>query len=556
MNGDGSTVKKLPFNSRRSCVYSTSGMAASSQASASSAGSRILRLGGNAVDAAVAQACVLAVAEPCSTGIGGDCFALFYDADSKVVTAMLGNGAAPAALSLEFLTQQGISSLHPTSPHTVTVPGACAAWVDAVEKFGSGSVSLDQILQPAIELAENGVPIGPVTAAQWKASVGMCSLLDVESFRKSVFVKSDGSTPEVGELFRNIELAETLKEVSKNGKKGFYEGRIAESIVKEVKNAGGVLSLEDLKAHQTEFCSPISVSYRGIQVFEVPPPTQGLSALIALNIIENFPISEMNEIQRTHVMIEAMRLAFADANAYVGDPRQIPMQTKIDALLEKSYAKSRAGLIDLEKCAEHVEMGRIGESETVQFCAVDRFGNACSMINSNFMGFGTGLVPKGCGFSLQNRGLNFTLEPNHPNCLQPRKRPFHTIIPGLATRDGDLFGVFGCMGGFMQPQGHMQLISNMIDLGMDPQSALDAPRFCVGSSYGQSEQHKHLLHLELGFSASCIHALKEYGHNTESDMGDFERSMFGRGQIILRNPENGVLVAGSDPRADGCAVIG
>lgn len=532
----------IKFNSRRSEVYGTGGMVASSQPLATAAGLKILERGGNAADAAVATAAALNVTEPTSTGIGGDAFALFYSADGQTVEGINGSGRAPAGLSIDRLEEMGITQLDPYSIHTVTVPGAAACWVDTVERWGT--MELKEILEPAIKLAEDGFPVAPITALAW-ARGAMAQLKGPNANELLI----NGRPPRPGELMKNQNLASTFKELAENGKDGFYSGRIAEAIVERVEAEGGYMTLEDLQNHRSTFDNPIYVDYRGVRVYEIPPNGQGITALIALNILENFDVSELNHnsSQHLHILIESMRLAFADTRWYVADPEVVDVP--VDELISKAYAKSRAGLISTEKASIDVMKGNpVSSSDTVYFSVVDKEGNACSFINSNYMGFGTGKIPKGTGFTLQNRGHNFSLDPNHPNALAPNKRPYHTIIPGMATKDGELYASFGVMGGFMQPQGHVQVISNMVDFGMTTQEALDAARFCImdGTANG-------VVALEDGISLETMAQLAAMGHPIRPMVGT-GRAIFGRGQIIRRDPTSGVLEGGSDPRADGLAM--
>ena len=464
----------MQFNSYRSPVYSRNGMVASSQPLASEVGLRILQQGGNAADAAVAVAATLNLTEPTSTGIGGDCFCLFFDNQKKQVFGLNASGRAPAELSLDILNDLGIKdNLPPLSVHTITVPGAAAGWVDTVEKFGV--LSLKEILDPAITHAEKGFPVAPITAKSWQRGVRQLRLGP-----NADEMLINGEAPQEGEIMKNPYLAKTFRELAEHGKSGFYEGRIAESIIELIKSFEGFMTLDDLKNHKNTFDEPITVNYRGIDVHEIPPNGQGITALMALNVLEGFDLANMkhSSVEHLHTMIESMRIAFADTRWYVADPDIV--NVPIQELLSKQYAEKRRELIDSKKASLDVVKGSpVASSNTVYFSVVDGEGNACSFINSNYMGFGTGLIPKGCGFTLQNRGANFTLQPNHPNVLAPNKRPYHTIIPGMATKDGELYSSFGVMGGFMQPIGHVLVISNMIDYGMNPQETLDAPRFCI-----------------------------------------------------------------------------
>ena len=533
------------FTSRRSPVYSRSGIVATSQPLATAAGIEILSKGGNAADAAVAAAAAQNVTEPTSTGIGGDMFALYFDAQTKQVTALNGSGRAPSALTLERLKREGLlaDSLPFYHPHTVTVPGACAGWCDLIQKHGS--LSLSDILAPAIRLADEGFPVAPLTAHFWARGADR----QLKSALNGHEMTIDGHAPKAGEIFRNKGLAKTFKLVAKQGAHGFYQGLVAEAIVAVIKEAGGCMSAEDLALHVSTWESPISVDYRGLRVYECPPNGQGITALIALNILEGFDLASMDLLspEKMHVMIEAMRLAFADAKWYVSDPAfaKIPMKE----LLSKEYASERRKLIDLKRATVDPQRGSpVNSSGTVYLSVVDGMGNACSFINSNYMGFGTGIVPKGWGFTLQNRGHNFSLDPNHPNALAPGKRPYHTIIPAMVTRvtDNSLYASYGVMGGFMQPQGHVQVLSALKDAELDPQSALDLPRFCL-----DAESSGGRVDIEEGMPTATVNALREMGHPL-NEISGYERAVFGRGQVILRD-DAGVLCGGSDPRADGYA---
>ncbi len=533
------------FNSRRSPVYSRNGIVATSQPFATAAGIEILAKGGNAADAAVAAGAALNVTEPSSTGIGGDIFALYYSAETKRVTALNGSGRAPAALTLDRLKKDGFSTeLPPFHAHTVTVPGACAGWFDLIEKHGS--LSMPEILAPAIRLASEGFPVAPLTSYYWQR--GAQNQLKTAPNGSELTI--DGRGPRAGEIFRNLNLARTFEIVARGGVSAFYEGEIAKAIVSVITEAGGVMSLEDLASHTSTWEEPISVNYRGLRVYECPPNGQGITALLALNILEGFDLSALDSLstERLHLVIESLRLAFADSRWYVADPKfsNIP----VEELLSKEYANERRKLIDTKRATIDAKRGTpVSSSGTVYLSVVDKFGNACSFINSNYWGFGTGIVPKGFGFTLQNRGHNFSLDPNHPNALEPRKRPYHTIIPAMVIhKDGSLYASYGVMGGFMQPQGHVQVLSALVDDRLDPQSALDLPRICI-----DVEESGGRVAIEEGIPANVVSDLEKMGHPVYSVSG-FDRSLFGRGQVILRDRETGVLCAGSDPRADGCAM--
>jgi gamma-glutamyltranspeptidase/glutathione hydrolase len=539
------------FTSHRSPVYGMGSMVATSQPLAVAAGLEILSHGGNAADAAIATAAVLNVTEPTSTGLGGDCFALYYEASNGLITALNGSGRAPSSLSLERLHKEGFSKmLPPFHPYTITVPGACAGWCDLLERHGR--LSLGQVLAPAVRLAERGYPVAPITAHFWGGSADRLSKVP-----GGIELTIQGRAPQAGEIFRNPGLARTLEKIADGGKSAFYQGEIAETIASVIQQVGGCLTVDDLATHTSTWEQPISTTYRGYRVWECPPNSQGLAALLALNLLEGYDLDSIPPLSasRLHLMIEAMRLAFADTRWYVADPAFNP--APLDQLLSKDYAAMRRRLIDPQRATLNQMHGTpTTSSDTVYLCTVDADGNACSFINSNYMGFGTGIVPPGWGFSLQNRGLGFSLDPSHPNALAPGKRPYHTIIPAMLTIDADecaeipniLYASLGVMGGYMQPQGHMQVLVSLVDDSLDPQVALDQPRFCIedGTAGGR-------VALEEGISTDTQEELRNMAHDTYSVSG-YARAIFGRGQIIRREATTGVLWGGSDPRADGCAM--
>lgn len=520
-------------------------MVAASQPLAVQAGIITLKKGGTAADAAVAIAAALNVTEPTSTGLGGDCFALYYAAAEKRVFALNGSGRAPQSLTLERLNKEGLNPLPPFHSYTVTVPGACAGWCDLVERFGR--LPLTEILTPAIQLAEEGFPVSPITAYFWQRGAERQLRKSVNGMELTV----DGWGPGAGEIFHNPGLGRSLRLIAEGGKKAYYEGPIGEAIAAVLKEAGGCMQSSDLAAHHSTWEEPISTLYRDVRVWECPPNGQGLAALLALNILNGFDLSEYSPLsaKRYHLEIEAMRLAFADARWHIADPAFSP--APLEQLLSEDYAQTRRRLIDPNKTLHAPWRGTVNMgNDTVYFSVVDGEGNACSFINSNYMGFGTGIVPHGWGFSLQNRGHNFCLDKAHPNSLAPGKRPYHTIIPAMATQaaDNSLYASFGVMGGFMQPQGHVQVLTALLDDDLDPQSALDRPRFCI-----DADDLDGIVSLEEGIPALTANALQASGHKIKMISG-CERALFGRGQIILRHPETGVLWAGSDGRADGCAM--
>jgi len=533
------------FSSHRVPVVGTRGMVASTEPAATAAGLRILQEGGNAADAAVATAAALNVTEPNSTGLGGDCFALYYEASSGQVSALNGSGRAPAALTLDRIRADGFEAGLPSDHgHTITVPGACAGWWDMIDRHGS--LTMPQILAPAIALAEEGFPVAPINAFLWHALVGR--QLQRGAGARELLI--DGRSPRPGEIFRNPTLARSLRCVAEKGREGFYQGEIGEAIARTAQEYGGLLEVADLASHTSTWDEPISTLYHGLRVWECPPNGQGLAALLCLNVLRGMDLAQMPALgpDRYHAMIEAMRLAFADAAWFIADPAhgQIPLEE----LLSESYAVERRKRIDPLRAAPEPEHGNpIHSSDTVYFCTADAAGNACSFVNSNYMGFGTGLVPEGCGFSLQNRGAGFSLEPGHPNVVAGGKRPYHTIIPGLLTResDGSLYGPFGVMGGFMQPQGHAQVVVGMVDDDLDPQAALDRPRFKI--NHGDEGEG---VVVETELPDATREELTRRGHALQVADG-FARIPFGRGQIIRRDP-SGVLWGGADPRADSIAM--
>ncbi|XP_033117889.1 glutathione hydrolase-like YwrD proenzyme isoform X2 [Anneissia japonica] len=473
------------------------------------------------------------------------------------------SGRAASRLTLDLLKEQGFDESHPLPSmhaHNVTVPGAAAGWCDTIESFGSGKLSMAEILKPATRLAENGFPLHPIAAYYWKRESEKL-LREGNKHGKDLLI--DGKPPKAGQIMKMPFLAQTFKEISNKGKSGFYEGRIAEAIVSVVRENGGLLSLEDLSHHISTIVEPIYVDYKGQRVWEIPPNGQGITALIALNILEQFKLAEMghNSAQYLHTLIEALRLAFADSLWYCADPGIV--NVPISQLLSKGYAKQRCNIIHSKRRNDSIQHGGpFSSSDTVYFSVVDGSGNACSFINSNYMGFGTGLVPAGCGFTLQNRGANFSLNPDHPNALAPGKRPYHTIIPAMVTdaKTGDLLMSYGVMGGFMQPQGHVQVLLNMSEFNMDPQHALDQPRFCIGPGH---EGAVGAVAIEDGIPESVIKELESMGHDLQGPVKGSGRSIFGRGQVITignwwaddaeRNSDV-VLWGGSDPRGDGAAI--
>ncbi|XP_029987154.1 uncharacterized protein LOC115417395 isoform X1 [Sphaeramia orbicularis] len=560
-------MDSLLFCSRRSPVVCLSGCVSSSQQLATHVGLDILKRGGNAADAAVAVAAALAVTEPGSTGPGGDAFCLFYNGQSGEIRGINGSGRSPKAQTLEFLESRGFSAETPPSAFdalNVTVPGAPACWCDTIKQFGSHKLSLHEVLSGAVQLAEVGFPVAEVAAHHWAQGV---TALRGDGKELGGDLLIDGHAPKHGQVFKNPALARTLRELGEHGKSAFYEGRVAQAIVDIIIRHGGVMTLDDLSSHDSELVTPISTDYKGVRLWEPPPNGQGLVALLLLNILENFPLKAVghNSADYIHVLVEAVRLAQADGMRYLGDSDHVTIP--LETLLDKNYSQQRSQCIRMDRVMEAVEPGVVTGSDTVYFCVIDSQGNACSFVNSNYLSFGTGLVPKDCGFPLQNRGGNFNLRRNHPNCIAGRKRPYHTIIPALLTDSATKYGkpqllaALGVMGAFMQPQGHVQVLLNMLEFGMNPQQALDAPRVYVQYD---SKIAQWTVNLEEGIDQNVAEELRRRGHTVNWPITGHKRSQFGRGQIITvgdwwkpsvnqADHPSRVLWAGSDPRADGCA---
>ena len=540
------------FQSRRSAVLARNGMVATSQPLAAMAGLRVLMDGGNAVDAAVATAAVLNVVEPASTGIGGDMFALIWMAKDRRVAALNGSGRSAAAANRDDVISRGYSAIPnygQDAGMSVSVPGTVHGWETAVNTYGR--MSLKDVLQPAIYYANNGYPVSEVIANGWKGSDLPGALGSESKLRlrpSGLELLPTGEAPVHGDVVTLPTLGRTLQTIAEGGSEAFYKGDVAERIATYVRQSGGWLVREDLAAHHSDWDEPISTDYRGVTVWECPPNGQGIGALMALNVAEGFDIAEMGcqSPDRYHYLVESLKLGFADALRYVADPRVTDVP--IEALLSKEYAENRRELIGPDQVVAKPSYGNPFESsDTVYLTVVDGEGNACSLINSLYQGFGSGLVVPNTGIALQNRGALFSLDPDHPNYLQGGKRPYQTIIPAMATREGEFWLSFGVMGGFQQPQGHLQVISNMVDFGMNSQQALDALRFSV------DVQDTWNVRVEEDLPAWTINELRRRGHTIEVWSG-YNRTGFGGGQVIARDPESGVLTGGSEPRKDGAAV--
>jgi gamma-glutamyltranspeptidase / glutathione hydrolase len=528
----------LAFRSRRSVVMAEHGMVATSQPLAAQAGLRVLQAGGNAVDAAITAAAVLNVVEPMSTGIGGDAFALLYLAREGAVRALNASGRAPAAATCERVRTLCKGRLPTTGPLAVTVPGALDGWATLLASHGT--ISLADALAPAVHYAEEGFPVSEIIGTQWAQA--SAKLRQDEGAAATYLI--DGKAPRIGQVFRQPDLARTLRALAAGGPAAFYRGPLAERMAAYVQEKGGLLTAADLAAHQSSWERPLEVTYRGHRLLECPPNGQGLVALQALGILEGFdlPALRWGFAEPLHLQIEALKLAFADAARYVADPAAVEVPAQ--ALLAPGYLAGRRRLIDAEHAAPGYDPGLPGaHGDTVYLTVVDSARNAVSFINSLYLGFGSGLVVPGTGICLQNRGALFNLDPAHPNCIAPGKRPYHTIIPALLFRGEQFIMSLGVMGGFMQPQGHVQVLSNLLDFQMDVQEALDAPRF--------RWQEGAQVAFETGLTHMARLALEKKGHVVATNVSPMS---MGGGQIIRLDPETGVLHGGSDPRKDGCAV--
>lgn len=528
-----------PFALSRKPAYGHRGAVATSQPVAAQAGMAMLEQGGNAVDAAIATAMALAVVEPTSNGLGSDAFALVWSEDT--LHGLNASGRAPAALSIDACRARGHATTMPDFGWLpVTVPGAVSQWVALHERFGC--LPFATLAVPAIELAEHGFVATPIVSRFWQAAVGdyVRAALGPAGAAWFTTFAATGRGPLPGELVRLPDHARTLRSIAASTGRSFYEGELAAAIGEFAATTGGVITAEDLAAHQPEWVTPIGTNYRGFDVWEIPPNGQGITALMALNMLEGFDIGALDVLSERawHLKIEAIKLAFADANAYVSDP--LRADVPVIGMLDKSYAAARRQLITEE--ASNPTAGTPPRGGTVYLCAADGDGNMVSFIQSNYMGFGSGVVVPGTGISLQNRGANFSLDGSHPNALEPGKRPYHTIIPGFLTRDASAVGPFGVMGGFMQPQGHVQVITATIDHHLHPQAALDAPR------WRWDEQRRVIV--EPRTPQHVVDALRARGHRVGIEP---ESSAFGRGQMIWRLGD--ALVAGSESRADGCALV-
>jgi gamma-glutamyltranspeptidase / glutathione hydrolase len=522
-----------PYPSRRNAHYAKNGMVATSQPFAAEAGIEILKKGGNAIDAAIATAACLTVVEPTSNGIGSDAFALVWTKGE--MHGLNASGPAPKSISIEALKKNGYSEMPIYGLIPVTVPGAPAAWAELSERFGK--LPLTEVLKPAIEYARNGFPITPTLGRLWSEAydkfVGHLKGEEYADWFQTF--APQGRAPKIGEIWSSEKHAKTLQLIAETKAESFYRGELAEKIDAFFKKHSGFLTKEDLADYKPEWVKPIKVNYKGYDVWEIPPNGQGIVALMALNILKGFEFSSKDSPDTYHKQIEAIKLAFADGMKYITDP--VKMKMSVEDLLSDAYADERRKMIG--KQALLPEPGCLPKGGTVYLATADGEGNMVSFIQSNYLGFGSGIVIPGTGISMQNRGNNFSLDQAHENCLVPGKKTYHTIIPGFLTKDNQPVGPFGVMGGFMQPQGHVQVVMNTIDFHLNPQSALEAPRW--------QWMEGRIVDMEHSFPEHIVDALGRMGHQVRWAQGS---TGFGRGQIIWRNP-NGILVGGTEPRTDG-----
>jgi gamma-glutamyltranspeptidase/glutathione hydrolase len=529
----------------RSEVIARNGMAATSQPLATQVALDILKKGGTAIDAAIAADAVLGVVEPTGAGVGGDLFAIIWSADKGKLYGLNGSGRSPRSLKLAYFKENGYEFIPSYGPLPVSVPGCVDGWFEMHDMFGR--LPMKDILQPAIAYAREGFPVTEVIAFALKQGTG---ILKEYPNIKEVYMPH-GKTPTKGEIFKNPLLANTLEKIVKGGRYEFYKGSIAKDIASFMKKQGGFLTYDDMYRHHSEWVEPISTTYRGYEVWELPPNGQGIAALQMLNILEGFDITAMGfgSADYIHVFTEAKKLAFEDRAKYYADP--FFSKTPITQLLSKKYAAERRKLIDREKAAKIYDPGKIEGGNTIYLTVADRYGNMVSLIQSNYRGMGSGMCPTGLGFVLQDRGEMFSLEEGHNNVYAPGKRPFHTIIPAFITKNKKPWISFGVMGGDMQPQGHVQIVVNLIDFKMNLQEAGDAPRMHhIGSSEptGQQMTNGGILLLESGFRTEVIQKLMSMGHTIQWDLGGY-----GGYQAIMWDDKNKVWFGASESRKDGQA---
>ncbi len=537
-----------PYQSR-SVVIAKNGIVATSQPLAAQVGLDILKAGGNAVDAAIATNAMMGLVEPMSCGIGGDLFVIYWDAKTEKLYGLNASGRSPAALDIDVFKEKELKQIPIQGPLAWSVPGCVDGWDVLLKRFSSRPLA--ELLEDSIRYAEEGFPVTEIISRSWKGSVG--NLSKYPDSAKTYLI--DGRAPEIGEIFRNPYLAKTYRLLAAEGRDAFYRGAIAKSMVEFSKAQGGYFSLEDFSEHTSEWVDPVSTNYRGFDVWELPPNGQGIAALQMLNILEDYDLKSLGyqSPEALHLFIEAKKLAFADRAKFYADPNFSDVPVK--ELISKKYADEQRRRINPDRAATDVPAGdpKLIHGDTIYLSVVDKEGNCCSFIQSNYYGFGSQMVPGDLGFALQNRGALFSLDPKHANALQPRKRPFHTIIPAMVTKDGKPWLSFGVMGGDMQPQGHVQILINMIDFGMNVQEAGDAARIRhLGSQTptGQPlENNGGRVAAESRIPESTLRALEKKGHVMTRSPGGF-----GGYQAIMIDHEHGTLHGGTDPRKDGAAV--
>jgi len=527
----------------RSMVVTKFGVVSTPQFLASQAGAHILEQGGNAIDAAIAANAVMGVVQPYVNGIGGDLFMLYYEAKTGKVYGLNSSGWTPKALTIDYLKSKGVTTINPIGVETIDVPGAVAGWDAMHKRFGT--LPFNQLFAPAIYYAQNGFPLAERNARYWVAK----RLLDQPGYKETYVKWADGPKP--GDLFKNTALANSLREIATHGRDAFYNGPMTETMVKFLDAHGGTHTLEDFREFQPEWVEPVSTTYRGWTVYELPPNGQGVAALSMLNIMEHFPLAQYghNSVDALHVMIEAKKLAYADMYKYAGDPRFTSIPVK--EMISKDLAEKRAKLIDMNKAACQVvpsqieaELEKHGNS-TIYLSTIDKDGNIVSLIQSNYAGYGTGFVAPSLGFSFQNRGAGFQLTPGLPNSLAGHKRPLHTIIPAFMEK-GDLHIGFGIMGGWNQAQAHAQFVSNVVDFNMNVQAALEQPRFSKETFDGCDVQ------MEETVPATVRAELTQRGHQIKL-LEPFSFSV-GQGAVVVRDSKREVNFAAGDPRSDGAAI--
>tara|TARA_Y100000739_G_scaffold84393_1_gene71877 strand:- start:3308 stop:4993 length:1686 start_codon:yes stop_codon:yes gene_type:complete len=532
--------------STRSEVISQNGMVATSHPLASQIGVDILQNGGNAIDAAIAANAALGLMEPTGNGIGGDLFAIVWIENEKKLYGLNASGRSPEGLSLEYFKENDFKSIPAYGPLPVSVPGCVDGWFELHEKFGK--IKMRDILSPTIKYAEDGFPVSELVSYYMKNASN--NFKKYPNFKETYYIND--STPKKGQIFKNPDLAKTLRVIAKKGKKGFYEGEVANSIANFIQDQGGFLSYDDLKNHKSEWIDPVSTNYRGYDVWELPPNGQGIAALQILNLLEAYDIKSMGfgSAEYIHHFVEAKKIAFADRAKYYADMdfNKIP----VEYLISKEYADIRRKEISSENAAKMVLPGNIENGDTIYLTTADSDGNMVSLIQSNYRGMGSGMIPTGLGFMLQDRGELFSLDQNHFNVYAPKKRPFHTIIPAFITKDGKPFVSFGLMGGAMQPQGHAQIVINIVDFDMNLQEAGDAPRIRHQSDQqptGGNMTDGGELALESGFDYKQVRELMKKGHKIIYDLGSF-----GGYQAIMIDYINKVYYGASESRKDGNAI--